>query len=181
MASEGASNNERLLHAAKQDNADLIEEIFHVPSSFDINFADGLGNTGKRLFPEAAKQRHVDIETLLPSPPLCNGSVDVIDLILEQDNCDVDPINKLDKATPLHLAAKLEEEDVRHSIIQSLLDAGADMTIRDKRGSLAVDLLPGNDTVGRGLFRKAQAHNAIAQGDVADDSDGEPGSGSDED
>ncbi len=53
------------------------------------------------------------------------GSVIVLEFILAVENCDVDPINRLEKATPLHLAVKLSDPDVRFDIVSSLLDAGA--------------------------------------------------------
>ena len=55
------------------------------------------------------------------------GSVDVIEHILSQDGCDVDPINRIAKATPLHLALELPDRDLRKLIVESLLDAGADI------------------------------------------------------
>ncbi len=54
------------------------------------------------------------------------GSTDVLELILEIDECDVDLQNRLLKATPLHLAVKISDVDTRHYVVQSLLDAGAD-------------------------------------------------------
>ncbi|KAG8997208.1 hypothetical protein FRB94_007815 [Tulasnella sp. JGI-2019a] len=162
MAAPGASNNERLLHAAKQDDDGLILEIFGQPTTFDINHVDGLGNTAL----------HYAVKS---------GSADVLEQILEHDDCDVDPQNRLERATPLHMAAQLEDKEVRFKIVKSLLDAGADMRIRDKHGSLAVDLLPGDDEETRQLFRKAQADAAISKADIAGDSDGEEGSGSGED
>lgn len=138
----------------------------------------------------------------------------------------MDPVNRLDGATPLHMACQLEDEDARSTIIWHLLEAGADMRlvmagashlcsfgptltvitpvdirIKDKHGSLAEDLLPGDDEDNKKLFRKYQATNAIAADDIAEgighpnsphfltlsltisflDSDGEPGSGSDDD
>ncbi|KAG9044770.1 hypothetical protein FS837_007564 [Tulasnella sp. UAMH 9824] len=178
---KGASNNERLLHAAREDNVDLLEELLE-DDDLDINYKDGLGNTALHY----AAQK---------------GSVDVIEMILGQEGCDVDLKNRVDGETPLHLACKLEDEDTRSYIIDQLLDAGADMSIKDKHGSLAIDLLPGDDQKNRDLFRKHQATNAISAGDIAEgiklpvprhsssgilqphliDSDGEPGSGSDED
>lgn len=55
-----------------------------------------------------------------------HGSTDVLEHILEHEDCDVDPINSIEKATPLHLAIKIEHVDLRKFIVESLLDAGAD-------------------------------------------------------
>ncbi|KAG8875947.1 hypothetical protein FRB97_004598 [Tulasnella sp. 331] len=162
MSVKGASNNERLLHAAKLDEDDLIKEIFAEPTTFNINHADGLGNTAL----------HYAVKS---------GSTSVLEQILEHDNCDVDPQNRLERETPLHMACQLENPKLRESIIKSLLEAGADMRIRDRHGSLAVDLLPGDDAESRKMFRNAQAQAAISKADIAEDSDGEPGSESEED
>ncbi|KAK0185156.1 ankyrin repeat-containing domain protein [Armillaria mellea] len=155
----GASNNERLLAAARTDNEDLMMEVFS-EGGFDINFQDGLGNTALHL-------------------AVSNGSTDVLEHILSHEDCDVDPINRIEKATPLHLAVKLEHPQLRKHVVDSLLEAGADTSIRDKFGETALDLVPSEDTEVRALFRKAQAQASISQDDIAsDDEDVGSGSGS---
>jgi ankyrin repeat protein len=54
------------------------------------------------------------------------GSLDVLNELLEYDGCDVDYTNNIEGATPLHLAVKIEEPELRALIVDSLLDAGAD-------------------------------------------------------
>ncbi|KAI0079541.1 ankyrin [Panus rudis PR-1116 ss-1] len=160
-STEGASNNQRLLAAAREDNEELLLEIFE-QGKFDINYQDGLGNTALHY---AAS----------------HGSAVVLEHILSYEECDVDPINRLEGATPLHLAVKLEDPELRRQIVESLLEAGADTSIKDKNGDRAIDLLAQSDTETRQLFRKAQAQASVAQYDVAsdDDDDGEgDGSGS---
>lgn len=40
--------DERLLYGAKTDNADMINDVFGLPEAeWDVNFQDGLGNTGQ--------------------------------------------------------------------------------------------------------------------------------------
>ncbi|KAF8336455.1 ankyrin repeat-containing domain protein [Cantharellus anzutake] len=138
-----ASNNERLLFAAKNDNEDLILEIFGKPGSFNINYIDGLGNTA--LHYAASK-----------------GSIYVLEHILSHEDCDVDPINRLEKATPLHLAVKISDPELRFHVVESLLEAGADTKIKDKWGTIAIDLVPANDERTRGAFRLAQVANQIS-------------------
>ena len=55
-----------------------------------------------------------------------HGSVDVLEHILAHEDCDVDPINRLEAATTLHLALQLEDPEMRLAVVESLLDAGAD-------------------------------------------------------
>ncbi|KAH9950980.1 ankyrin repeat-containing domain protein [Amylocystis lapponica] len=158
MSGDGASNNERLLAAARSDNEDMLLEVFN-EGKFDINYQDGLGNTALHY---AASR----------------GSLSVLEHILSHEDCDVDPVNRLEKATPLHLAMRIDDEETRVSVVESLIDAGADMTLKDKHGQTAPNLIPAGDTQIRALVRKAQAGAAISKDDVADDDDGEPGSGS---
>ncbi|KAL1951730.1 hypothetical protein VTO73DRAFT_879 [Trametes versicolor] len=143
MASDGATNNERLLAAARSDNEDMLLEVFD-EGKFDINAQDGLGNT----------------------------------------DCDVDPQNRIEKATPLHLALRIEDQDLRTAVVSSLLEAGADTRIKDKNGETVFDLVSPEDTEIRTLLRKSQAQASISKDDVADDDDDDEGeysgSGSDE-
>ncbi|RDB19372.1 hypothetical protein Hypma_013426 [Hypsizygus marmoreus] len=163
MESKGASNNERLLAAARSDNDDLLLEVFE-QGDFDINCKDGLGNT-----------------------PLHNavshGSTDVLEHILSHENCDVDPINLIEKATPLHLAVRIEHTALRRHIVESLLDAGADTRIKDKNGETVLDIIPHEDIETRTLIRRAQAEASVSHDDIASDDEDEAGSdsGSEED
>lgn len=52
----------------------------------------------------------------------------MLEHILEHEDCDVDPINRLEGGTPLHLALKLKNRELRDYVVRSLLDAGADTT-----------------------------------------------------
>ncbi|KAL1749306.1 ankyrin repeat-containing domain protein [Schizophyllum fasciatum] len=158
MSSDGASNNERLMAAARSDNVELLQEVFD-QGGFDINYQDGLGNTAL----------HVAVS---------HGSTDVLEHILSHDDCDVDPINRIEKATPLHLAAKVDHHELRKYLVDSLLEAGADTRIKDKNGEAALDLVPIEDTETRALFKQAQAQKSVAREEVVDDDDDEPGSGS---
>ncbi|THH13493.1 hypothetical protein EW146_g6722 [Bondarzewia mesenterica] len=150
--------DERLLAAARQDNEEMLLEVFE-QGGFDINFQDGLGNTALHY---AASL----------------GCTDVLEHILSHENCDVDPINRIEKATPLHLAVVIEDDEMRNYVVESLLDAGANTNIKDKNGDTPLDLLSSDDKEVRALIRKAQAQASVSLDDVASDDDGEPGSGS---
>ncbi|KAJ7144835.1 ankyrin repeat-containing domain protein [Mycena crocata] len=156
---QGASNNERLLAAARADNEDMLLEVFE-QGDFDINFQDGLGNTALHN-------------------AVSHGSTDVLEHILSHEECDVDPINRIEKATPLHLAVRLEDPELRKHIVESLLEAGADTRIKDKNGDTVLDALSADDGEIRALIRKEQAQASVSQDDVAsDDEAGSAGSGS---
>ena len=50
----------------------------------------------------------------------------MLEHLLEYEDCDVDPQNKMTKSTPLHLAVGLKEPETRKFMVESLLEAGAD-------------------------------------------------------
>ncbi|KAF7791078.1 hypothetical protein EIP86_002039 [Pleurotus ostreatoroseus] len=157
---QGANNSmftNVIFSESREDNEEMLLEIFE-QGGFDINFQDGLGNTALHY---AAS----------------HGSMDVLEHILSHDECDVDPVNRLEGATPLHLAVRLEDEETKKLVVSSLLDAGADTNIKDKNGDTPFDLAE-DDKVIAALIRKARAQASVSMDDVASDDDGEPGSGS---
>jgi len=158
---EGASRHERLLAAAKEDNEDMLMDIIDDPEPFDINYQDGLGNTALHY-------------------AVLHASLDVLEHILCHEECDVDPVNRLEKATPLHLAVVVEDPENRARIVKSLLEAGADYTVRNKHGETAEDLVKPSDERIIVLFREARAEAQIYRNDIAyDDDDDVASDGSD--
>ena len=57
-----------------------------------------------------------------------------MELLLGHDGCDVDLQNRLERATPLHMALQIEDEDLRKAVVEELLDAGADTTYASTTG-----------------------------------------------
>lgn len=103
---------------------------------------------------------------------------------MSHEDCDVDPINFIEKATPLHLAVQIEDPPMRAHIVESLLDAGADikcvncqyhpivltrlLSMKDKNGNTILDIVPTDDMEIRSLIRKSQAQASISRDDIAD-------------
>jgi len=136
----------------------MLLEILDDPKPFDINFQDGLGNTALHY-------------------AVSNGSTSVLEYILTHEGCDVDPINRIDRATPLHLAVGLEDPELRAEIVESLLEAGADYRIRNKNGQTAQELVKSDDYATLDLFRQAQAEASISREDIAHDDEDDVASG----
>ncbi|CAJ0897623.1 128_t:CDS:2, partial [Entrophospora sp. SA101] len=88
---EGASNNELLLVAAKQDSEEILDEIFSESSTYDINYSDGIGNTALHY---ASKF----------------GSLSVIEKLLNQPGIKIDQKNRLEGNTPLHQAVEYKDD-----------------------------------------------------------------------
>ncbi|KAF8646234.1 hypothetical protein AX16_007319 [Volvariella volvacea WC 439] len=141
--------------------------------SYDVNFQDGLGNTALHY---AAKYL----------------SVDVIDLILEEE-VDMD-LQNFEGDTPLHLAVVNQrsgsEGKARQYVIEVLLEAGADVTILNKAGDTAKDLIHSSEREILKLFSDREAEmeeekraskpavSTIDSRDIDVDDDGDYGSGS---
>jgi len=170
MAEEDVTTLHKLLiDAARTDNIDqLDEEVFSKvkkDGKFDINYQDGIRNTALHY---AASE----------------GSLDVLEAILTYDGCDVDYVN-IEGATPLHLAVKIKEPELRALIVDSLLDAGADTRIKDKAGELAQDYVAKDDTETLNAFHRRELEDSLSKNDIAsdddDDDDDFEDSGSDDD
>jgi len=95
----------------------------------------------------------------------------VLDCLLEVEDCDVDLQNLLLKETPLHLAAKISDDETRAYVLQSLLEAGADTKVQNKNGQTVLDLLSPNDEECRRYIRDAQAEAQVSLEDIASDDD----------
>ncbi|WWD16894.1 hypothetical protein CI109_101326 [Kwoniella shandongensis] len=158
---QGASANERLLAAAKSDNEGMIEDA--LLELKDINYTDGLGNTALHY-------------------AIIHASTSVLETILCHETCDVDLPNRLQGDTPLHIAVRNrweEHEGLRVYLVGSLLEAGADTTIKNRYNQRPIDLLPpsnpsadpeSDDERIRAALRRAEAEAMItASGDVVDE------------
>ncbi|GAA5866820.1 hypothetical protein JCM3774_001811 [Rhodotorula dairenensis] len=168
--------DEQLIYAAKTDSVDLLEQLVHAQEPCNVNHQDGLGNTAL----------HYAAST--PSP-------DALSLLLDLDETDVDLQNRLERATPLHLAVKLENPDARQGVIGMLLDAGADPSVRDRHNLRVQDYLrPDSSETDKEIahmIRVAMAertgtstqtvrNNADLANDDDDDDDADAASGSEE-
>ncbi|KAG0072493.1 hypothetical protein BGZ93_009739 [Podila epicladia] len=123
---EGASKNELLMAACKQDNLDILEEVLSSDaSSFDINHTDGLGNSALHY---AAQ----------------HGSTECLEILLYYDGIDVDKINRIEGDTPLHKAAGYSDPEIALEMVRTLINGGASPKILNKLKQTAGDVAPGN-------------------------------------
>lgn len=99
------------------------------------NTTDGVGNTALHL---AAKYGSCIfplppffsfLPPLLPGASLRLGTTDeVLDVLLDQEGLEVDPVDRMEHETPLHKAVLYAMNDRGHGqeIVELLVDAGAD-------------------------------------------------------
>lgn len=158
---QGATENEQLIGAARSNNEALLESLLKGKNAAEIselvnNLRDPIGNTLLHL---AAS----------------NGAYDVIDLLLDQEGVEIDPINRLQGNTPLHCAVDyaVGEPEVGVAVVELLIEAGADPMPKNVRGKRAIDLAAGNINLVQILRGAMYAADMQSEVGGADGGDGE--------
>ncbi|KAI9679843.1 MAG: hypothetical protein M1817_004857 [Caeruleum heppii] len=175
---EGATPQELLLEGCRRNNVELLQEVIQTVSKQRgtaagnlaglINSAvDGIGNHCLHL-------------------AAINGSYDALDLLLDQEGVEVDPIDRFEGDTPLHKTVRFvnglpkADWESAKAIVEMLIEAGADPKLRNKAKLKAMDLVDPANTDLRSLLQRAE-FAMMAGNDVVDedDDDGPTGSASD--
>ncbi|KAF3764991.1 hypothetical protein M406DRAFT_356756 [Cryphonectria parasitica EP155] len=156
---EGASVGEILIEACRRDNIDLMKETLEGKSEAEI--ADLLNNTttvmGNHLYHEAAAR----------------GNYDIIDYLLDQENFECDPVNRVEGDTPLHTAIRWinnEPEAQREfgdALVDMMLEAGSNPRVKNKGGLTAYQLVDPRNTGLRALIQKHE-YAILNRGDFVD-------------
>ncbi|KAL8994794.1 MAG: hypothetical protein Q9169_005330 [Polycauliona sp. 2 TL-2023] len=176
MSDEGATPRELVLEACRRNNTSLLSEVLKSlkssPAIADLlnNAKDGVGNHCLHL---AASY----------------GSYDVLDILLDQEDLEVDPLDRLERDTPLHKAVRFintlpsAQWDSASSIADLLIDAGADPRIRNKAKLKPMDLVDPKNKDLRNSLQKAEYAMTVGDDVVVADAgdDGPTGSASDSD
>ncbi|MCJ1327161.1 hypothetical protein MMC10_003828 [Thelotrema lepadinum] len=166
MADEGASPRELLLEACRRNNLDLLNEVLRSQSSKDSitkllnDSRDGIGNYCLHV---AASY----------------GNYEVLDHLLDQEGLEVDPLDRMDGDTPLHKAVrfvnKLDKAEWPSgtTLVELLIDAGADPRIRNKGKLKAFDLVDPSNRDLRTTLQKAEYAMALGDDVVNEDEAGD--------
>ncbi|KAL8824630.1 MAG: hypothetical protein Q9191_004928 [Dirinaria sp. TL-2023a] len=174
MSDEGASPREQLLEASRRNNTSLLSEVISsLPSPAQVaqllnTATDGVGSHCLHI---AASY----------------GSYEVLDILLDQEGLEVDPLDRLELDTPLHKAVRFVNGLVRAeweagaSIVELLLDAGSDPRIRNKAKLTARELVDPRNTDLRAILQKAEFTMTAGDDVVKEDEEdvGPTGSASD--
>ncbi|KAG0215114.1 hypothetical protein BGX28_000819 [Mortierella sp. GBA30] len=161
---EGASRNEQLMAACKDDNLDLLDEVLSSeasdPDAFDINFTDGLGNCALHY---AAR----------------NASTGCLEVLLYFDGIQLDIANRIEGETPLHKAAAYEDPDIALEMCRILVGGGASVKVYNKLKQTPADKAPSDTHADVKTYLEEEALKAHFDArDIAadddDDSDGVP-------
>ncbi|KAL8720611.1 MAG: hypothetical protein Q9225_002547 [Loekoesia sp. 1 TL-2023] len=168
QSSQGATPRELVLEACRRNNTSLLSEVLTSLGSpekiADLlnNAKDGIGNHCLHL---AASY----------------GNYEVLDTLLDQENLEVDPLDRLERDTPLHKAVRFinslspSERDSGHLIAELLIDAGADPRIRNKGKLKPVELVDPRNPELRDLLQKAEYSMTVGDDVVVRDGEDEEG------
>ncbi|ODQ65361.1 ankyrin [Nadsonia fulvescens var. elongata DSM 6958] len=126
MSDEGASPAEILVESCRRNNTELLEQVLagvEDKAGFLNSATDPVGNSGLHL-------------------AAANGSYECLDIILDIEGVEVDPVNRMQGETPLHSAVRYSDEEPEHGafIVEELIEAGCDPRIKNKDGLKPVDL-----------------------------------------
>ncbi|KAL3426559.1 ankyrin repeat protein [Phlyctema vagabunda] len=152
---DGASPSEQLIEASRRNNTELLLEVIESCGNSE-KAAALLNNTktvlGNYIYHEAALR----------------GNYEVIDVLLDQEGFECDPISTREGDTPLHsairfinsqpLSAPSDEPSAAMNLVTMMLEAGSDPSIRNKAKLTAAQLLdPANVEVKRAFVDAAEA------------------------
>ncbi|KAL8863576.1 MAG: hypothetical protein Q9178_000257 [Gyalolechia marmorata] len=193
MSDEGATPRELVLEACRRNNTSLLAEVLkslnkpHDIANLLNNAKDGVGNYCLHIAAsygssyQSRKWLHILTSPISPD--------EVLDTLLDQENLEVDPIDRLERDTPLHKAVRFintlpsSQWESASSIADLLIDAGADPRIRNKAKLKPMDLVDPKNKELRNALQKAEYAMTVGDDVVVRDAEdeGPTGSASDSD
>ncbi|KAJ5834385.1 hypothetical protein N7447_000411 [Penicillium robsamsonii] len=172
MADEGASPRELVVEACRRDQPHLIEQVLNdmedksneQVAQFFNEVTDSMGNHALHICAQY-------------------GSYDTMDALFDIQFFECDPLTRLDKDTPLHIAVRYANEkdaELGEAMIKMMCEAGCDPRVRNKHGQKPAELVFNNNEIKKTLQQTEyiMAEGIQNTGDGAD-SDGEEPSDSD--
>ncbi|KAL9028138.1 MAG: hypothetical protein Q9196_003447 [Gyalolechia fulgens] len=189
MSDEGATPRELVLEACRRNNTNLLSEVLTSIGSpekiADLlnNAKDGMGNHCLHI--AASYGSYLNCANPKSLTSFSFSLVDeVLDTLLDQENLEVDPLDRLERDTPLHKAIRYtnalpaSERALGHSIAELLIDAGADPRTRNKAKLKPVELVDPRNTELRDLLQRAEYSMTVGDDVVVRDGNEEGPTGS---
>jgi len=176
---EGASPSELIIEACRRNNTELLNSVIETYSS-----------------PEAAAKLLNESKTVLGNyayhEAALKGNYEIIDLLLDQEGFECDPVNTREGDTPLHSIVRWINEqppgnhEYGSSLVEMMLEAGSDPRMRNKARLTPSQLVDPRNEALKEVFHKAE-YVQMNQGDFIDrdaeeeEDEGPTGSASDSD
>ncbi|KAL1935694.1 hypothetical protein VTP01DRAFT_4834 [Rhizomucor pusillus] len=151
---EGATPNEIMLAACRNDQDDVLEDLLMTKGDqLDVNFTDSIGDTALHY---AAKY----------------GALNCMEILVNLDDINVNIQNKMQKETPLHKAVQYRDDpDLALSMVDLLLEAGADPKIENRDRATPLMLVDPKDDDMKDLLERATAGYQVDDSDIADEAE----------
>ncbi|KAJ5385231.1 hypothetical protein N7517_003142 [Penicillium concentricum] len=172
MADEGASPRELVVEACRRDQPHLIEQVLNdmeeksneQVAQFFNEVTDSMGNHALHICAQY-------------------GSYDTMDALFDIQFFECDPLTRLDKDTPLHIAVRYANEkdaELGEAMIKMMCEAGCDPRVRNKHGQKPAELVFNNNEIKKTL---QQTEYIMAEGiqNTGDGADSDGGEASDSD
>ncbi|KAJ5551271.1 hypothetical protein N7535_000783 [Penicillium sp. DV-2018c] len=153
MADEGASPRELVVEACRRDQPHLIEQVLNdmeeqtneQVAQFFNEVTDSMGNHALHICAQY-------------------GSYDTMDALFDIQYFECDPLTRLDKDTPLHVAVRFANEkdaELGEAMIKMMCEAGCDPRVRNKHGQKPAELVFNKPSITKEL---QQAEYIMAEG-----------------
>ncbi|KAI9774383.1 MAG: hypothetical protein M1840_004277 [Geoglossum simile] len=173
---DGASPREQVLEACRRNNTELLQNVI-----------DGFA---KKTSDKALEKRSREeqIADLLNNAvdgignhclhlAATYGSYDVMDLLLDQEGLEVDPLDRMERDTPLHKAVRFVNDlpkakwDGGKLFADLLLDAGADPRVRNKAKLKPAELVDPCNLELRKMLRAGEYRMTVGANELVNDED----------
>ncbi|KAJ5789436.1 uncharacterized protein N7518_006447 [Penicillium psychrosexuale] len=139
MADEGASPRELVVEACRRDQPHLIEQVLNdmedktneQVAQFFNELTDSMGNHALHICAQY-------------------GSYDTMDALFDIQYFECDPLTRLDKDTPLHIAVRYandKDAELGEAMIKMMCEAGCDPRVRNKHGQKPAQLVFNNNEI----------------------------------
>ncbi|KAJ5615517.1 hypothetical protein N7537_000631 [Penicillium hordei] len=172
MADEGASPRELVVEACRRDQPHLIEQVLNEMEEksneqvahFFNELTDSMGNHALHICAQY-------------------GSYDTMDALFDIQFFECDPLTRLDKDTPLHIAVRYandKDAELGEAMIKMMCEAGCDPRVRNKHGQKPAELVFNNNEIKKTL---QQTEYIMAEGiqNTGNGADSDGGEASDSD
>ncbi|KAJ5694164.1 hypothetical protein N7536_004576 [Penicillium majusculum] len=172
MDDEGASPRELVVEACRRDQPHLIEQVLNEMEEktneqvahFFNELTDSMGNHAL----------HICVQY---------GSYDTMDALFDIQYFECDPLTRLDKDTPLHIAVRYandKDAELGEAMIKMMCEAGCDPRVRNKHGQKPAELVFNNNEIKKTL---QQTEYIMAEGiqNTGNGADSDGGEASDSD
>ncbi|KAF4760839.1 hypothetical protein N7455_002920 [Penicillium solitum] len=172
MDDEGASPRELVVEACRRDQPHLIEQVLNEMEEktneqvahFFNELTDSMGNHALHICAQY-------------------GSYDTMDALFDIQYFECDPLTRLDKDTPLHIAVRYandKDAELGEAMIKMMCEAGCDPRVRNKHGQKPAELVFNNNEIKKTL---QQTEYIMAEGiqNTGNGADSDGGEASDSD